>query len=263
MSYDTELEFAKKLARAAGEIMRRNFVAGSVREWKEDTTPVTVTDTVINRLVIEKVAETFPDHNVVGEEESRQGSSDMTWVCDPVDGTMPFSHGLPISTFSLALTADGRPVLGVVYDPFMDRLFYAATGQGAFLNDQKITVSDNGLQNALIDAEGFPSTKPVLDAGPELVSKLRAKGANVVSLWSIILPTALVAAGELTATIFNVTKPEDGAAIKVIVEEAGGCVTDLFGNEQRYDRPVRGFIASNGTVHDELVELLSEFKLHA
>jgi fructose-1,6-bisphosphatase/inositol monophosphatase family enzyme len=262
MNYDKELDFAKDLAREAGEIMRENFIMGSKREWKADNTPVTVTDTTINSLVIERIKAAFPSHSVVGEEESFDNHSDMTWVCDPVDGTMPFSHGLPISTFSLALTKAGVPLLGVVYDPFMDRLFYAAKDRGAYMNEAKISVNNNTeLKNTLINAEGFPGSSPAIENVSDFLNALKQTGAHVTTLWSVILPTALIAAGQFTAVVFNVTKPEDGAAIKVIVEEAGGKVTDLFGNEQRYDRNTKGFLASNGKVHDQLLQIIRSITL--
>lgn len=257
MDYAKEAEFAVALAREAGKIMRDNFVAGTSKEWKEDGTPVTVTDTAINSLVIERVQAAFPEHSVLGEEESHNLGKEMVWVCDPVDGTMAFSHGLPISTFSLALVQDGKPVVGVVYDPFMDRLFSAELAKGAYLNGHRIHVSSGELEHALIDVEGFPSTHPVVRTGSEFANALYARGAKVVNLWSAILPTALVASGEFAATVFNVNKPEDAAAIKVIVEEAGGKVTDLFGKEQRYDQPTKGFIASNGIIHEELVDIVA------
>lgn len=259
-SYTNELEFAKSLAVEAGTIMRENFMDGSAREWKSDATPVTLTDTAINSIVIERISAKFPDHSVLGEEESHNLGQEYVWVCDPVDGTLPFSHGVPVSTFSLALTHNGESIVGVVYDPFMNRLFYAARGQGAFMNDAPIHVSTNGMQNAVIDIAGFPSAHPVIDAAGEFLTDLASLGAHVTSLWSVILPSSLVAAGEYTATIFNLDKPEDGAAIKVIVEEAGGKVTDLFGDEQRADAPVKGFIASNGVVHQQIVDVLAKYK---
>jgi myo-inositol-1(or 4)-monophosphatase len=163
---------------------------------------------------------------------------------------------VPVSTFSIALCIDGVPTVGVVYDPFMDRLYYAAKGNGAFCNDTKLQVSTQGMEHALIDVEGFPSTKPVIPVGSEITNVLVKKGALVQSLWAVILPACLLASGEYTGIIFNVPKPEDPAAVKVIIEEAGGKVTDLFGNDQRYDQPVKGFIASNGVIHDELVEII-------
>jgi myo-inositol-1(or 4)-monophosphatase len=262
MNYDTELKFAINLARQAGDIMTTAFTGGLDREWKEDGTPLTYADTTINNLVISEVQKRFSSDGVLGEEESTNLEAARIWVCDPVDGTMPFSHGPQISTFSLALTVKGRPVLGVVYDPFMDRMFYAAIGSGAFMNDMPLQVSGTtDLKHALIDTEGLPGSSPVLPLTKRFEEKLHARGAHTTSLWSAILPCALVAAGQYTAVIFNLTKPEDGAAIKVIVEEAGGKVTDLFGSEQRYDGLTKGFVASNGHVHQQLIDIIKSYDI--
>lgn len=258
--YAAELEFAQNVALEAGKIMHDNFLAGMTREWKMDGTPITVTDTTINSLVIERVKKTFPEDSVLGEEENYNLGKSRVWVCDPVDGTMAFSHGLPISTFSLALVVDGTSQLGVVYDPFLKRMFRAVKGQGSYLNDKQITVSKQKIKNALIDVEGFPSTHPIIRADGAMNNALYAAGARVTSLWSAILPAALIASGEFAAVVFNVTKPEDGAAIKVIVEEAGGKVTDLFGHEQQYNGPTNGFVASNDIVHQQILDIVSQFQ---
>lgn len=252
------LEFAKSLAYEAGEVMRRYFL-NSEREWKADQTPLTIADTTINRIVIERIAEKFPDHSVLGEEESAMKGSRYTWVCDPVDGTMPYSHGLPIATFSLALCDNGKPIVGVVYDPFMDRLFWAETRGGAYCNDKKLQVNRSELKNTLVCVSAFPSKgKEVVHADFRVQEKIQERGGATTELWSSVLPACLVAAGDFSASLLNVPYPQDGAAIKVIVEEAGGKVTDLFGGEQRYDQPTKGFIASNGLVHDELVQIVKE-----
>lgn len=251
------LEFAKTIAYEAGEIMRKYFLHTEC-EWKEDQTPLTIADTTINQLVIDRVGERYPEHSVLGEEQSAMKDSRFTWVCDPVDGTMPYSHGLPISTFSLALCDDGEPIVGVVYDPFMERLFWAEKGCGAYCNDEELHVNSQGFANSLVSVDGFPSSKPVVNAGHEVRAALTDRGAKIISLWSAVLPAALVAQGQLTAGILNLNQPQDGAAIKVIVEAAGGKVTDLFGNEQRYDQLTKGFIASNGVIHDELVRIVQE-----
>jgi len=254
--YDEYLEFAKTLAREAGEVMRRYFLVTET-EWKEDKTPLTIADTSINSLVIQKVQEAYPDHSVLGEEESMLQEGVYTWVCDPVDGTMQYAHGLPVSCFSLALCENGTPVVGVVYDPFMDRLFYGAKALGAFCNDKKITVNSSGMENALINLEDVPSGKNIIKI-PTLRDLLRKEGMQVVTLYSAIMPAALIASGQYSAVIFNFSKPEDGAAIKVIVEEAGGTVTDLFGGEQKYDQNVKGFVASNGIIHEKLLKCIQE-----
>ena len=255
--YQQYLEFAKSVAYEAGEIMRKYFLNNDV-EWKSDKTPLTIADTTINRMVIERINSEFPGHSIVGEEESAKTDSNLVWVCDPVDGALPYSHGLPISSFSLALCDDGEPVVGVVYDPFMDRLFWAEKGGVAYCNGDELHVNAQGFTNSLVSVDGFPSSKPVIDASHEVRTVLTDRGAKIISLWSAVLPAALVAQGQLTAGILNLNQPQDGAAIKVIVEAAGGKVTDLFGNEQRYDRLTKGFIASNGIVHDEIVGIIRQ-----
>ncbi len=251
------LDFAKNLALEAGEIMREYFLVTETT-WKSDDTPLTQADTEINSLVIERINEKYPEHSVLGEEESDMKSGRFTWVCDPVDGTTPYSTGLPVSTFSLALCDNGLVQVGVVYDPFMDRLFHAQAGGGAFCNDEKLEVGDNGLMRAIVDVgvRNVPTSFDENSLGTKFLVGLEKKGVRLVRMWSEILPTCLVGAGKFTAVIQNGKTPHDIAASGLIVQEAGGRVTDLYGNEQLYDRPTKGFIASNGVVHDELVELV-------
>ena len=254
-----KLEFAKDLALEAGKIMKANFTLNMEKQWKEDASPLTVADTTINRLVIDKVRAEYPDHNVKGEEESALGNeSSYLWVCDPVDGTIAFSHGLPISTFSLALVQDGISQLGVVYDPFMDRMFSAEKGKGSFLNNEAIKVSELGitsLNKSAMAIENFARAKYDLI---ETERFLTEKNVKLMKLCSIVYPTVLVANGEFIGTIFPHDTAHDAAAIKIIVEEAGGKVTDLFGNDQRYDQPIKGFIASNSKIHEELVKIVAD-----
>lgn len=249
------LEFAKNLALEAGQIMKENFFAGVEKEWKIDHSPVTATDVAINRLVIERVSEKYPDHNVQGEEESSiKNDSEFLWVCDPLDGTIPFAHGIPISTFSLALVKNGESQVGVVYDPFSDRLYFAEKGKSAFLNNKPINVSDQDtLYQSAINIENFDIAKYDFS---ETEKALRKKHVMLLTLCSFIYPSSLVAKGEFIATIFPHHTAHDLAAVSLIVEEAGGKVSDIFGKPQKYDRPIDGAIVSNGKVHDELVEIL-------
>lgn len=253
------LEFAKEIARDAGVVMRRYFLQPET-EWKSDNTPVTKADTEINSMVIERIKNSYPDHSVYGEEEQAMvDGSKYTWVCDPVDGTLPYSLGLPISSFSLALCEDGESIVGVVYDPFMDRLFWATQGGGAFCNDNRLRVNDQSFENSVIDVQGFgnpPELPMIVDVSNSIKDKMIARGAKTTQLWSSILPAALVASGHYTASLMNGKTVQDHSAIKVIVKEAGGRVTDFFGDEQRGDRPVNGYIASNGVIHDELVAMI-------
>lgn len=260
MDYTKELAFAIATAKAAGDIMRRYFRADDLgTEWKGDTTPLTLADTKINQFVIEQVETHFPDHGVLGEEESFGTDREFVWVCDPVDGTMPFSIGLPISTHSLALTKNGKPVVGVVYDPFSERLFQAVTGQGAYLNGKPIHVSGKALAGSYMDFELLHTWKGAITVA-DFRSDLVERQVMPFTLFSFVIASMLVASGELCAAFFGFTKPEDLAAAKVIIEEAGGRVTDIAGSDQKYDQPINGALVSNGVVHDELLALIKKHR---
>lgn len=257
-NYQKELEIAKKLAKEAGEIMLGYFnSAASNPTVKSDRTIVTKADTEINTRVIEVLTQKTPGYSIWGEEESSiiEGAK-YTWVCDPVDGTMPFSKAIPISTFSLALVDEnGVSVVGVIYDPFQNRLFEAVKGMGTYLNGAKISVSNKAeLEGAYIDEELWINHEEEItfDNPKDLLNKA---GAKVTTQCSAVIMGCFVAKGDYEAMLFGQGKPEDIAALAVIVTEAGGKVTDLFGNEQRYDTNIKGAIVSNGLLHDELCEV--------
>jgi myo-inositol-1(or 4)-monophosphatase len=253
---DEQLDFAKDLAYEAGKIMLQYFKVGADRELKEDNSPVTIADTTINDMVINAVAEKYPEHSVLGEEASdiKEGSK-YTWVCDPIDGTVPYTFGMPTNMFALALTEDGVPVLGVMYDPYMERLFSAQKGGGAFMNDTPIRVSqETGIEGKRIGMSGLP--KSLVNTVDFFASAAEHKIRNLYVV-STVYEGSLVASGQIVGSVFPGTTAHDIAAIKIVIEEAGGKVTDLHGNEQKYDRPIKGAITSNGKVHDQLVELLA------
>lgn len=225
---------------------------------KSDRTIVTKADTEINERVIELLKVETPDYSVWGEEQSSiiEGAA-YTWVCDPVDGTMPFSKGIPVSSFSLALVNEaGQSVVGVVYDPFQGRLFEAVKGTGAFMNGERITVSDKAsLDDAYIDEELWINEEEdiTFDNPKDILNKA---GAKITTQCSAVIMGCFVAKGAYEAMVFGQGKPEDIAALAVIVPEAGGKVTDLFGNDQRYDTNIKGAIVSNGAIHDELLKVI-------
>lgn len=253
--HQKHLEIAKRLAKEAGEIMLGYFnTAASDPTIKSDKTIVTKADTEINARVIEVLAQETSGYSIWGEEESAIiDGAKYTWVCDPVDGTMPFSKAMPISTFSLALVNEsGESVVGVVYDPFQDRLFEAIKGGGAYLNGNKISVSTKAeLDGAYIDEELWINQEEEItfDDPKDVLNKA---GAKLTTLCSAIIMGCFVAKGDYEAMLFGQGKPEDIAALAVIVTEAGGKVTDLFGDEQRYDTNIKGAIVSNGLLHDQL-----------
>jgi myo-inositol-1(or 4)-monophosphatase len=251
-------KFALEIARQAGDIIKKNFVFGMSKEIKNNNTPLTKTDLLVNTLLLEGVRKNFPDHNILGEEESDMSRiSEYVWVCDPIDGTMLFSHSIPICVFSLALVKNGESILGVVYDPFQDRMFFAEKGKGAFLNGQQIFVSKaDNFHGALATCEFF---KPApFDTSKLAVYLQMEKCIHISKFNSFIYSTVLVAAGELVFAIYPWIYAHDAAAAKIIVEEAGGKVTSILGTDQRYDREIEGLVVSNGILHDEVMKMIKE-----
>lgn len=257
MDMKKELEFAQGIAKEAGKIITQNFQIGMEKEWKEDNSPLTTADTKINELVVSEVRKAYPHHGIISEEGSVHTGEEMMWICDPIDGTIPFAHGIPTCVFMLALTKEGKSLLGVIYDPFMNRLFHAVKGGGSFMNGKKITVSDTKtLENAAIgisywkDANyQFPRTREVLmNAGS---FTLDMGGTPPVGYADV-----LVASGEFAGVIFPGEEVWDTAAPKIIVEEAGGKMTDVFGNEPDFRKQMKGHVASNGHLHQELLSII-------
>lgn len=252
---DSFLPFSIDIATRAGAIIKNNFTTGMQKQWKKDNTPVTETDIAINQMVIDEVNMSFPTHSVLAEEgSSLKKGAPYVWVCDPVDGTIPFSHGIPTCVFSLALVHHGVPVCAVVYDPFMDRMITSEKSKGAFLNGKSIHVSSSTtLQNTIVSGMLWKQ-------GPYNINDvfIQLDDENeCVPVWlaSIVYSGMLVACGEIAVALYQSTYAHDIAALKLIVEESGGSVTDLFGKEQRYDGAIKGAIISNGHLHEKIVEL--------
>lgn len=255
--YNAYLEFAKEIASYAGKTMLKYFNQDNGKKYKGDKTVVTLADTEINSYLIKRVKEEYPTHAVDGEEE-QFGDSKYVWVCDPVDGTAMYARNIPTAEFSLALVIDGESILGVVYDPFTDSLYTGVKGQGAYCNNNKISVSNFKLtdQESVVHMDTWPTIEyDLMDVYKEL-----SKQTYLVNIGSIVRSCICVARGDFTLAIFPGTKHRncDIAAVKVIVEEAGGKVTDIFGKEQRYDKDINGAIVSNGIVHDEIVKRIKK-----
>lgn len=256
--YEEYLDFAVDIAKNAGKVMKNYFDSGYYSEqYKEDNTIVTKADKEINDYLIEMVKKTYPEHSVDGEENGF-GKSSYVWVCDPIDGTAMYSRHLPVSVFSLALVIDGVSTVGVVYDPFNDSLYTAVKDGKAYCNGREIHVSDISLEDkrSVAHHDMWPNAEyNIYDVIKEL-----GKKTYFVGIGSIIRAGTLVAEGNFSLALFPGTdhKNCDIAALKVIVEAAGGKVTDFFGNEQRYDESINGAVISNGIVHDEVISVLKK-----
>jgi len=234
--------------------MLEHFRTGVAHQSKGDGSPVTAADKAINTLMLESVRSAYPADGFVGEEGSRPDTtSGRIWVCDPIDGTIPFTFGIPTNLFSLALVDDGVPLLGVLYDPYLDRLYEGAVGEGATVNGSPITVSDAPLDGSFVALHG--GNFGLLDNAAVMHDAI-VKGMRVMALGSITYESALVATGQLSACVFGGESVWDLAAVKVIVESAGGIVTDLLGRPQRYDSTLTGGLVSNRVAHEGLVDFM-------
>jgi fructose-1,6-bisphosphatase/inositol monophosphatase family enzyme len=257
-THQTLLAFAERLAKKAGAIMDDYFNAANQGvETKPDNSPVTIADKLINQMVIDEVTAAYPNHGVLSEEGSSHADRNELWVCDPIDGTRAFIQGVPTAMFSLAYVVDGEPQVAVIYDPIQKKLYSASKGTGTTLNGKPVHVSTTSkLAQANVAAvtgyDQLQERRPLFDA-------LAERGANQVIVPGNVFKGSLVVFGSIDAYVFPGLSAHDVAANKLIIEEAGGKVTDIFGHQQRYDGAIQGAIMTNGLLHDELVTLVADF----
>lgn len=248
--FEQELRVAKDIAAKASRIMLEYFDAEQEVEHKDDESEVTIADKKINSMVITELGKHFDD-GVIGEEESNsEYGGGRKWICDPIDGTKAFVLGVPTAMFSLGLVVDGVPVLGVAYDPFLERLFWAVKDQGSFCNGNRLEVSDNELRGHYV---GVSSSKRIIDK-IEVVSKVVQTGAKLDMTYGAVYKSCMVATGKTVGYFESVVNPHDIAAVHIIVEEAGGVVTGYDGEKLDYTKPFKGAIISNKVAHDDLVK---------
>lgn len=258
MLYTNELEFAKQLAKKAGDIMLKYFHEDIDVEMKGDNTPLTIADTTINKLVIDEITRQFPSHGIIGEEGCGGAiSAEYEWICDPIDGTIPYSIKFPNSMFSLALYKNKQPVLGVLYDPYINKLYHAVEGGPSYCNDKIISVKKGQFQKG--DSVGVIN---VFGSGTfdtnfyNLTKILNEKMMRTEEIHCLVYFAAAVASGRMKLALTPGGYTWDRAASLIIVRAAGGLVTDENGIEATTFGNQKNLIFSNGDVHDEALELL-------
>lgn len=262
------LQMAKQIALETGKFILKRRNVGFTTETKSSALDiVTQVDHEAEKYIHEKIKEAAPDHQFLGEEESfeRDGalacrlekakSEPYLWIVDPIDGTNNFVEGMSGYTVSIALACYGEVTVGAIYDPVQDQLFYAEKGKGAFMNGERISVSRvNGLEESMI-ATGFP-TDP--SARAMVLSGLQEVGRHcrtIRSLGSAALHLAYVASGKMAAYWENGLHAWDMAAGVIIVQEAGGRITDTRG--ETYSLSTTDLLASNGHIHQELLSVIN------
>jgi histidinol-phosphatase len=250
---DKRLEAAITAARAAGEVARRYFRTALTVERKEDQSPVTIADRECERRIIEVLSAAFPDYGIVGEEFGTRAGAGARWIVDPIDGTKSFIRGIPYFATLIGLEEEGEVTLGVIYAPAIDDLLYAQKGQGAFDTHGRLHVSERRtLRDSMVVFGGLNVLRragywPAFEALVERTGRQRGYGDY--------FGHTFVARGQAEAMMEIDLKPWDMAALKIVVEEAGGRFTDFAGAPTIYSGTA---LATNGCVHDEILAILQQ-----
>jgi myo-inositol-1(or 4)-monophosphatase len=245
-----------EIAREAGAILMDYFRQRVKIEYKGDVDLVTVADRRSEELIVRRIRERWPRHNILGEEGTRsEQGSDYRWYVDPLDGTTNFAHSYPVFCVSMAVEYREERIAGVIYDPTRDELFSAEKGSGAFLNGQPAVLSKTANLAECLIATGFPSHKRHKNPNIYFYHQLTLRTHGVRRAGSAALDLANVACGRFDGFWEFNLNPWDTAAGVLLVEEAGGRVTGFDGRPFRIDS--RETLATNRLVHDAL---LGEFE---
>ena len=253
--YLPELEH---IAREAGALLMSYFDRHIKIEYKGEVDLVTAADRASEKLIVERLKEKWPEHGIVGEEGTRShAGAEFRWFVDPLDGTTNFAHGYPVFCVSIALARqDDELEVGVLYDPTRDEMFSAERGSGATLNGRAIDVSQTTRLAEAILGTGFPSHKRHKNPNIYFYHQITLRSHGVRRAGSAALDLANVAAGRYDGFWEFNLNPWDTAAGVLIVQEAGGKVTRFDGTPFQLDS--REVLASNGLIHDEVVEEFRE-----
>jgi 3'(2'), 5'-bisphosphate nucleotidase len=274
--YEKELEIAERLARMAGSLILEYYAKEIIAEEKLGVDnfyePVTEADRMASRLIVDGLSEAFPDDGVLSEEEKDDPIQRLTkkrsWIIDPIDGTAGFVQKDGDFAVQIGLADEGEPMVGVVYLPDHDILYSAVKGRGAFVNKSgQITPLQTSEKVQFRDMKMAVTRHHWSKKMDRVIKDFRFK--NLCRRGSVGLKLGLIAEGECDIYIHLSprTKLWDTCGPQIILEEAGGRVTDIFGSRMRYDiedlQNHNGILASNGPAHDEAVKrmrpLLTEF----
>jgi len=252
------LETAVEIAREAGALVSTFYERRIGYETKGEFDLVTAADRASEKLIVERLRTHFPSHTVVAEEGSGYtSSSEYTWYVDPLDGTTNFAHGFPAFNVTLGLARAGEMVAGVVFDPIRQECFTAERGAGAYLNNRRVHVSSAKRLSDSLASTGFPSRKRHHNVNIHFYYQLAMASHGVRRTGSAAIDLAYVACGRLDFFWEFGLKPWDMAAGTLLVEEAGGRVSDMKGGPHVV-RTSEHLLADNGALHEEVLKTFDE-----
>jgi len=256
MAYEKELSVCRQVALETGALLRDFLGRVTQIAHKTETDLVTEADLQSEKVILESLGRHFPEDTFFTEETGLHGAaSKRVWLIDPLDGTINFVHEVPFFAVSIALQLQGETMLGVVYNPCTQELFEASKGSGAFLNRKPITVSKTDKLIDSLVATGFPYT---MHQNPgdvmQRFNNLIVRGQSVRRLGSAAMDLCYVAAGRFAGFWEQGLKPWDTAAGAILVEEAGGRITDFDGNP--FTPFLKTMLASNSLIHEDMLAAL-------
>jgi myo-inositol-1(or 4)-monophosphatase len=244
---------------AAGGKELQRFFNGEFKITNKEgiNNPVTEADHASEKAIIDIIQKNYPDHFILSEETGEiVTDSEYKWIIDPIDGTINFANGIPICCVSIGIEKAGEIIMGAVYAPLLNELYFAQKGLGATLNDKKISVGNKAAVINSCLVTGFPYTYLDAPNGPlQIFEKLIRKGVPVRRLGSAAIDLCWVAAGRFDGFYEHKLAAWDSAAGFLIVQEAGGRVTDFEGNAYSPYQP--HILATNGLIHDEMLEIIN------
>ena len=262
---EKEIELAKKLAREAGRILMEHYQIGIKVEWKGHDDPVTAADHAANEMLVRELHHHFPDDAVLSEEfpdDLTRLKNDRVWMVDPMDGTKQFIESIGEFAVMIGLSIESEAKLGVVYHPSLDRMYYAAPGIGAFVEEKwttkRLHVAAIGDPSKMTAAMSRSHHSPTVDRICE-----RLGVTQRIHHGSVGLKFGLIAEGRahLYIHLGARTNQWDTCGPEAILREAGGIITDVTGEPLKYNRSeihnLRGIVASNGKVHERILETIA------
>ena len=259
---ERELEITRKIAREAGRILMEIYSGDHSVEWKGHDDPVTAADHAANKFIVAELRRHFPDDGILSEEATDDPvrlNKARVWLVDPMDGTKQFIERIGEFAVMIGLAINGKPVLGVVYNPATNKMYYAATGSNAYLEEslttKRLHVAATTDPAQMAAAMSRSHNSPKVDLITE-----RLGIARQVQSGSVGLKVGLLAEGRahLYLHLGDKTNQWDTCAPQAIIEAAGGIMTDRDGQPLQYNiaeiRNLNGVVASSGVMHERVIE---------
>lgn len=247
-------QVAIEASQKAGEILLQHFGKSNHIKFKADNSPVTIADTESEKLIISIISKNFPDHSILGEESGvTDHNSEYLWTIDPLDGTSNYSNNIPYFCVSIGLLYKKEPVVSVIYDPIHKDLFTATKGSGAYLNDEKLDLASTKPPKTHYISLIYTRSKEQKVEVNKIFTNLNPPQYRIRNMGAAALELSYVAAGKLQGVLINGNNPWDVCGGILLIQEAGGKVTDFVGADWTFQS--KNIVAGHPDLQETLVNI--------